>query len=178
MFLATNPNPSSKDFKRKNYWANSIRELRQAYSGICAYTAMYILEGSVDHYLPKAIHPNMAYEWSNFRYANPRVNNSKGNTLEVIDPFLVGDGWFQLDIPSCLIVPHPTLAKTIKSRVNQTINILGLNREDSYVDERLDILQAYGRSEITLDFLQRRYPFLATEAVRHGRDRIVEVFRL
>ena len=178
-FLADNPNPTSKDFKSKNFWSRASKPLHHAYSGICAYTAMYIMDGSVDHYLPKVGNPLEAYEWRNFRLANPKVNNSKGDSIGVIDPFVVGDDWFRIDLPSCLIVPHPTLAKAVRISVNSTINILGLNREDTFVDERSDILQTYGRDEVSLDFLERRYPFLAREVVRHGgRDRIREVFKL
>ena len=179
-YLHTNPNPTSREFNRRNYWNRARDELHAAYSGICAYTSMYLPDrGTVDHFHPKAICPNLAYEWSNFRLAGSRVNNSKGNSTEVLDPFQVGHDWFQLDVPSCLIVANRHLTVEIKQKVTRTIDLLRLNADDSYVQERCNILAAFAKRQIQFEFLEERYPFLAREVMRMNVvDQLLEKFKL
>jgi hypothetical protein len=168
-FLASCPNPTSSEFKKKNFWSRAAKELHAAYSGICAYTAIYLPnQGSVDHFLPKASHPQLAYEWSNFRLASSKVNNIKGNQSGLLDPFDVMDDWFFLEIPTCLIKANPMLDKALRSRINVTINSLNLNSDDSLVQDRCNILIEYAKGEISVGFLGRRYPFLAKEVGRQS----------
>lgn len=170
-FLSECPNPTSEQFRKKNFWNRAARELHAAYSGICAYTAMYLPEqGSVDHFRPKSTFPLLAYEWSNFRLASGRVNNSKGNQADIIDPFEVENDWFYLDIPACLLKPNPNLAKAMRAKINGTINSLRLNQDDNYVQERCNILIDFARGDISENFLNRRYPFLSKEVTRQGLD--------
>ncbi len=169
VFLAVCPTPNSDQFKKKNYWTRAAPELHAVYKGICAYTAMYMpQQGTVDHFLPKSIHPQLAYEWNNFRLAGGKVNNSKGDLTNVLDPFEIQDDWFCLEIPSCLLMPNPGLTKELRVQIKSSINSLRLNQDDSYVQERCNILMEYAREAVTLEFLQRRYPFLAKELVRQG----------
>jgi hypothetical protein len=170
-FLAECPNPNSKQFNKKNFWIRAAKELHAAYSGICAYTAMYLPEqGSVDHFRPKSTFPLLAYEWDNFRLASGRVNTSKGNQADVIDPFEVENDWFYLDIPACLLRPNPNLDRPTRNRINGTINSLRLNQDDNYVQERCNILIDFACGEISEGFLRRRYPFLSKEVIRQGLD--------
>lgn len=165
-FLAINPNPNSQQFSKKNFWKHAAKELHEAYSGVCAYTAIYLPDqGSVDHFLPKTTHPHLAYEWSNYRLASGRVNSRKGNQTNVIDPFEVQNDWFFMEIPACLLKANPALEKPLRTRISGTINSLGLN-DENYADERCNILMDYARADISADFLQRRYPFLAKEVAR------------
>ena len=120
VFLAGCPTPTSDQFKKKNYWTRAAPELHTVYRGVCAYTAVYLAEqGSVDHYHPKSIHPNLAYEWSNFRLASGRVNNAKGNQTTILDPFEIEDDWFCLSIPSCLLSANPALDRSLRIRINR-----------------------------------------------------------
>lgn len=167
-FLATCPTPTSEQFRKKNFWSKAARHLQSAYSGICAYTAMYLPEqGSVDHFLAKNSHPHLAYEWSNFRLASGRVNNSKGSA-NVLDPFQIENDWFYMDIPACLLKANPALERNLRNQISGTINSLRLNQDDHYVQERCNILMDYASEDITMGFLQRRYPFLAKEVARQG----------
>lgn len=170
-FLAICPTPTSEQFRKRNYWGRAARDLHAAYAGICAYTAMYLPEqGSVDHFLPKTTHPQFAYEWSNFRLASGRVNSSKGNQTNILDPFNIQDNWFYMDIPTCLLLPNPSLDKPLRNQIKSTINSLRLNQDDNYVQERCNILIDYASGDISVGFLQRRYPFLAKEVNRLGLD--------
>lgn len=166
-FLAVCPQPTSEQFKKKNFWGKAARELHAAYSGVCAYTSMYLTEqGSVDHFLPKASYPHLAYEWDNYRLASGRVNSSKGNLESILDPFEVQDDWFFMDIPACLLRPNPALAKELRSQISGTINSLRLNQDDNYVQERCNILIEYALGDVSQAFLRRRYPFIAKEIDR------------
>jgi hypothetical protein len=179
-FLALNPAPTSEQFRKKNHWSRAAKDLHAAYDGICAYTSTYMPDvGSIDHYRPKTTNPELAYEWSNYRLAAPRVNNSKGNSLDVLDPFEIQDGWFTLDIPSCLIKPGAALDPALRTRVNATVNILRLNSDDMLVQERCNILLLLAKGKITLDFVAERYPFIAFEVDRQKKfDQLKALFKL
>lgn len=180
-FLATFPAPTSEQFKKRNYWSRATRELHASYSGICAYTAMYLPQlGSVDHFLPKTTHPHLAYEWSNYRLASGRVNSSKGNVTGILDPFQIQNDWFYMDIPACLLRPNPALEKPLRTQISGTINTLRLNQDDTYVQERCNILIDYARGDVSNGFLERRYPFLAKEVERQSLDQqaLKELFRI
>jgi hypothetical protein len=179
-FVSACPNPTSEQFRKRNYWTRAAKELHAAYSGICAYTAIYLPEqGSVDHFIPKTVNPALAYEWSNYRLASGRVNSCKGSQTNILDPFDVDSDWFELDIPSCLLRAKAGLPNDLRARINTTINSLRLNDDDYYVQERCNILIDYAKGEISLNFLNRRYPFLAKEVVRQnlGAD-LVLLFKL
>lgn len=168
-FLARTPNPTSAQFKRHNYWSNAKDNLHAAYNGCCAYTSKYlVLTGSVDHFLPKSTHPHLAYEWDNYRLVRQQINSRKGSSQNITDPFQIQNGWYVLDMPSCLIRPSTTLAPQIISKINSTINILQLNSDDKLVQERCDLLVALADKEITLAYLGRTYPFLSNEVTRQG----------
>ncbi|MDO8723099.1 MAG: hypothetical protein Q7J31_12885 [Syntrophales bacterium] len=168
-FIATNPRPTGKQFKKKAFWKSAANDLRAAYGGICAYTCFYILSSaSVDHFLPKSLYPKLAYEWSNFRLSRPQVNQYKADSMEVIDPFVAQTGWFVLDFPSCLVRPSNGLPAVITEQVNKSIQILKINEDDTFVQERCDLMLDFAEGKVTLTFLSKRYPFLATEIVRQG----------
>jgi len=179
-FLATCSNPTSEQFRKKNFWSRAAKELHAAYSGICAYTATYLPEqGSVDHFVPKTLKPELAYEWSNYRLASGRINSQKGNQTNILDPFVIDNDWFEIDIPSCLLRAKNDLSKELREQVNATINSLRLNADDFYVQERCNILIDYAKGEISLSFLKGRYPFLAKEVERQNLGpRLLSLFKL
>ena len=168
-FLKKNPRPSNKDFRKHNYWTKATGNLKAAYSSLCAYTSLRLVDaGSVDHFRPKIKHPALAYEWSNYRFARQKINQRKGETEDVIDPFKVKSGWFVLDLPSCLIRPGYGLNRKTRDRVKTTIDILKLNADDNLVQERCDLLVYLAQGDVTLNFLDQHYPFLAVEVRRQG----------
>ena len=168
-FLAVKPHPSNKDFKGNTFWKWAATELHAAYRGICAYTCFYQMQpGSIDHFLPKSSYPNLAYEWGNLRLASHRVNLYKRDSVDVVDPFAVQPHWFAMDVPSCLIRPGDGLDEPLTSQIQRTIDVLRLNSDDVFVQERCDMMYAYARGDVSLDFLRRRCPFLAAEIERQG----------
>lgn len=169
VFLTRNPQPTNKEFKRHAYWNRAASDLYSEYSGICAYTSMHMVYAeTIDHFRPKSKYPELAYEWDNLRLCRGRVNVSKGDSEHVLDPFEVENTWFKLELPSCLIKAAPGLPHDIKVKVNNTLNTLRLNSDDSLVQERCNILIAYARNDISQAFLAERYPFLAFQVDHQG----------
>lgn len=178
LFLARVSSPNSAQFSRNNFWTRASRELHSAYSGICAYTCMYLVKPeSIDHFIPKAIRPDLAYEWSNFRLAAARINVRKGNNTNLLDPFLVQNGWFTLEFPSCLVKPAEGIPPALRAQINTTITGLGLNQDEDYVQERCSIVLMYADGDISFEFLKRRYPFIAAELERQDlRENVATLF--
>lgn len=171
-FLASCANPTARQFARHNYWNQALAELYAAYRGTCAYTSRRLVStGSVDHYRPKSKYPHLAYEWDNYRFCRQAVNNRKGDSEDVIDPFAVQNGWFTLDLPSCLIKANKHVSRAVRVAINNTVNVLGLNRDERLVQERCDLLVALADGKITLEYLDDHYPFLAFEV---RRQRVLE----
>ena len=173
-FLAANPSK-----KPRNFWNRAIDHLHKAYEGICAYTCVYIPhQGSVDHFLPQSRYRDLAYEWSNYRLATEKVNSHKGESTDIIDPFIVQKGWFVIDFPSCLIRPALGLSQGIAEQVEKTTRISKLNTYDYFVQERCDIVIDFLDGHMSFAYLSRRYPFLAAEISRQGgKEALGAIFR-
>ena len=166
-FLKTCPNPTSSQYKRNSYWKEATKELHTAYRNLCAYTTReLVMTGSIDHFRPKSKYPNLAFEWSNYRLSREAINNRKGDSEDVIDPFTVRDGWFTLDMPSCLIKPAQHITREVRSAICLTIDTLRLNLDEKLVEERHRLLVSLADGHITLEYLDGHYPFLSSEVRR------------
>ena len=169
MFLKAHPNPRNRHFRNRNYWGRAKKELVRAYKR-CAYTSLRpfaVKELTVDHFLPRATHPCLAYEWDNYRLALKRLNQNKGDSEDVVDPFHVRAGWFVLDVPSCWIRPGDNLDRQTRDEVDTSINVLKLNEND-LATERAAWLVDLAAGELSLEFVRKRYAFLAFEVERQG----------
>lgn len=177
-YLLTNPNPTTKEFKRHREWSNALDDLYSAYSGICAYSASWISRtqsnATVDHYLPKQKKPRLAYEWRNFRLCNPKMNGYKDNFEDVIDPFYIQDGWFIIDFSTFLIDAFHVLPDYLKKAIRDSIIRLKLNVDDSLVQDRANVVKEYIRGGFTFDYLKRNYPFIAFELERQNLQEAIK----
>ena len=169
-FLASCPSPSGKDWKKHQYWRYISREMYQSYQGICAYTCEWFPEtpaqNSIDHFLPKSKYPHLAYDWRNYRLATRKTNKYKDDDDSLVDPFHVQFGWFELSIPSCLIVPGKNISQQERAMIEHTISTLKLNDDDEFVDSRYNIIQFYINGRFQVSDMQRKYPFIASELER------------
>lgn len=169
-FLQTVPRPKTWD--SREYWRESLRDLHGAYNQVCSYSAQWIpwIEGSptVDHFIPKSVKPELAYEWSNFRLSCLKMNARKRDFQDILDPFQITSGWFILDFPSLLIKASPDIDEQVKIQVRSTIKRLKLNDDDDCVKHRLDWLMRYCEKNITFDFLKETSPFIAYELERQN----------
>jgi hypothetical protein len=177
--IPVEPKPEPADFDRKvrrpgrsvdpnvkpnMKWASA--ELYAAYRRTCAYSCVYLsysTHANIDHFHPQSLRSDLRYEWSNFRLAGARINSRKRNLTSLIDPFETQPGWFRIEFPGCLVVPGHGLSADISARIVHTINCLGLNSDDDLVQERCDVMVMFAKGDITLAFLESRFPFLAYE---------------
>lgn len=169
-FLRKFANPSNELFKRASYWQACLPELRQAYSEICAYSGCWVHYegGTVDHFLPRSVRPDLAYEWTNYRLAFAKLNFYKGSSTNVLDPFHIQEGWFALDFANFFVQPNPDLPSDVETAVRTTISILRLNTDDLLVQLRFSVVKDYAKGDLTFDLLRRRYPFIASELQRQA----------
>jgi hypothetical protein len=156
------------------FWTECLSALHEAYRGICAYVCIYIERvtgaGTVDHLVAKSRDVHRAYEWDNYRLACSLMNARKAAIPDVLDPFEVEDGWFQLDLISFQIRPNPVLDEPLKARIQGTIDRLGLaDRECRQLRETY--FTEYDKGHIDFDYLHRRAPFVALEIQRQGKLR-------
>lgn len=170
-FLEKVPFPNYKQWKSHSYWTKILKRIRKEYAEICAYSALWIplCTGfdTVDHFIPKSQKPALAYEWDNYRYVSLKFNIKKG-TKEILDPFTLKPTWFVMGFPSMYIKPNPALSPKHKTSVNKTIEILGLDTDEEYIDACKEWIMSYCSRHITFHFLERNAPFIAYELKRQN----------
>ncbi len=153
------------------YWRHCLDEMHSGYDGCCAYLAVFFERvtggGSVDHFIAKFQRADLAYEWSNYRLACSRMNSRKLDYDDVFDPFKVETGWFYLEPITGRIFPNLQLSAEQRSTVQATIDRLGLDDAGNR-EMRARHYQEYREGFYTADFLQKRSPFVWSEANRHG----------
>ncbi len=165
-FLSKVPRPRGKQWKNKDFWCDVIPDMMTAYKSICAYSSLWIKpdQPTIDHYVSRDENPKLAYEWSNFRLARWRINTSKRNHKDVLDPFTIGENWFELDFPTFGIKPNPKLDNSEKEAVAKTIERLKLDNND-YRDAREAWFNAFKHD---ISKLEEKAPFIASEMKRQG----------
>ena len=80
-------------------WLKYRDEIGEKFAFICCYTVVYVANGQADHFIPwddvkGSPQAHLAYQWSNLRYSDGWINQSKGND-RLPDPFVVQDDWFE-----------------------------------------------------------------------------------
>lgn len=171
-FLATNPTPKWNEFKP--LWRAILGEIRDAYRSVCAYSCHFVPfdtgGDTVEHYRPKTLYPQLAYEWSNYRFVCSRLNGRKGNFEDVLDPFQIENGWFVIDFPSLLVKPGREVTAAVREQVLASISRLKLNDEATCVRQRsyyVNEFLIHGRDYFDRT-MRRDAPFLAAEIDRQG----------
>ena len=180
-FLTVTPYPTGRQWDGEGYWRAAINDLYLEYSRVCAYSGSWTHApgtggrnspqgSSVDHFIPKSVAPSKAYEWTNFRLCRARLNGFKDNYQDVLDPFTVQQGWFQLNFQTFLIYPDPSLPQSIQDKIQATIDRLRLNNDRDYVNERSSVVLSYCQGCASFTGLKARYPFIAAEMDRQDFD--------
>ena len=163
--------PLPKKTEINAYWKDCLDDLFDQYSSTCAYLAVYIERvtaiGSVDHFAPKSLMPSQAYEWSNYRLVCSRMNSRKREFQNVLDPFLIENGYFQLELVSGRIFPGSDLDSHTEQQVIDTIDRLGLD-DVNCCRLRASHFGDYIAGEFTASFLKRMSPFVWYEVNRQG----------
>jgi hypothetical protein len=122
----------------------------------------------VEHFRPKDVYPAEAYEWNNYRLVCATLNGRKGVHEDVLDPFLIQNGWFIMDFPSMLVTPSGDLSLADRQRVQVTIDRLGLNDEGTCLKSRVKWLRDYCTNDISFDYLRNNAPFIVAELERQN----------
>lgn len=162
------PPPKASDLP--DYWSHSNKALWEAYSGVCAYLAIYFEwvtgASSTDHFVAKSKNAGEAYEWNNYRLSCLGANRNKNKFDDVLDPIGLPADTFMLNLASGAITPNPDLDAVRKRLANKTIERLKLDSPD-HKTMRAGHFSRYlrGKDEQTLKELS---PFVWCEAQRQG----------
>lgn len=152
-------------------WSKFRDELADGFYNRCGYSAMLDYAGTIDHYWCCENRPALAYEWSNYRYVSNWINSSKGILDDqVLDPFEVQDGWFEILLPSMQLVLTDAVPPEKRVRAEFTLKRLGLQDDERVVRLRYMWYQMYLRNELSLVGLEKVAPLIA-RAVRKQTEK-------
>lgn len=163
-------NPEADPHKNP-LWTKFTGKLCEAFSNRCGYRAMYIASGTVDHWLSVKSRRDLTYEWSNYRYVDHSVNSAKKPHWEgrLLDPFEVGDDWFEIQLPSLqLVIANITDAST-RARAEFTLTKLRLRDGEDILKLRRQWMDLFEQGHLTLDGLRRVAPLLARAVERRDQ---------
>ena len=169
----------------RDFWSSFRDDLREGFQRRCGYRAMHLEDGSIDHFLSwdktRATLPNLAYEWDNFRFITSSLNSSKKNRDDqLLDPFEIEDGWFEVDIPSFILRITSRLPLPLRAKAEFTLRHLKLEGGRRAVALRWEWYEQHRLGELNLAGLWRHAPLVA-QAVEEwqsaGRGSLPEVPR-
>jgi uncharacterized protein (TIGR02646 family) len=166
-WLAAHP----KAHKLPSYWSASNKQLWDAYSGVCAYLAIFFEwstgAASTDHFIAKSKKAADAYEWSNYRLSCLGMNRNKNTFDDILDPIGLTPHTFVISFASGKIAPNPKLTPEQKAAARKTIRRLKLGSPENN-KMRAQHFGEYIAGSCSLDFLSRKSPFVYAEIVRQG----------
>ncbi|MCY1017767.1 hypothetical protein [Pyxidicoccus sp. MSG2] len=153
-------------------WRAFNAELAEAFEQRCAYTAMFLgAPGTADHFVSLEEDRGQTYEWSNLRYSAAWLNSRKQalKSSQLLDPFEVRQGWFELLLPSLQLQVSSLCPPKHRKRAEDTLRLLGLDHDERVVRYRRQWLREYEQGEISLRYLERKAPLVA-QAVRRWEE--------
>ncbi|WP_324562806.1 hypothetical protein [Plasticicumulans sp.] len=162
------------ELRWKDHWRHCLVHLHAAYDGICAFLGVYIepVTGArtVEHFRPKRTHPQLAYEWSNYRLVCNTLNGRKGDHEDVLDPFTLAPDTFCIEFTSGRIYPDPVLeAREPVTFAAAEATIRRLRLDDAECrGVRTAHFGDYLAGDVSADFLRRHSPFVWYELRRQG----------
>jgi hypothetical protein len=166
-WLAANPTTKSKSFPA--HWARFEADLETAFAFRCGWWAMRIQSGTVDHYFSKngPANRHLVYEWSNYRHAAPTLNSSKQDLDDqVLDPFEVQPGWFEVLLPFMLLVRTALVPAHLQAKADFTLQRLKLDKGPKVRRNRRRYYGDYKNQKLTPHGLQDYAPLVAEAVAR------------
>ena len=144
-------------------WNKYTKDLCEGFSGLCGYAAMLDpTGGTVDHYLSYKNHPNLTYEWNNYRFASGTLNSSKKTADDtVLDPYAVQAGWFEILLPSLQMRVTNAVPAPLRDKAEHTLNRLKLRDGERIIRWRQSWYDMYKSGKLTLDGLRQVAPLIA-----------------
>lgn len=123
---------------------------------------MYEPVGTVDHFLPVDANEELAYEWSNYRFASGWINSSKNKAVSILDPLEVREGWFEVLLPSLQLVVVPErVPEPMRELAVKTLQRLHLQHDERVLRQRRGWYRKYQEGKLTLEGLRDVAPLIA-----------------
>ncbi len=157
-------NPDAK--RPRDLWSPFRLDLAEGFGDRCAFGAMWIGSGTVDHCVSYNEDPDQAYEWNNYRYVDGWLNSSKQKrrAADLLDPFEVEPGWFEVILPSLQLRLTDAVPKRYRRRAQNMLDLLPLRDDERIVRQRRAWYEAY-QEGMPLALLEKKAPLIAA-AVR------------
>ncbi len=160
-WLAANPQPAGRPPALWNQQPIK-RKLRQDFGGLCGYTLMHEMRGSVDHFISWKTDPGKAYDWDNYRFCSASVNSSKKNAdAAVFDPYEIEFEWFEIHLPSMIMKVSPAAPPHLKAKLDFTLKRLPIADTDEVIDYRAEYYEGYKDGGMSMSWLKQKAPVLA-----------------
>ncbi|NTU42664.1 MAG: hypothetical protein HGA78_06355 [Nitrospirales bacterium] len=156
----------------KPLWNSFIEPLESGFHSLCGYAAMLDpTGGTVDHFLSYKNRPDLAYEWSNYRFASAPLNASKKTADDtVLDPYEVGEGWFEILLPSLQMCMTDAVPESYRAKVEYTLRRLNLRDGERIIRWRRRWYQMYQSGQLSLEGLCQVAPLLAEAVTRQEKQ--------
>lgn len=154
----------------QDYWSPFRPVLAAGFHERCGYGAMWTSSGTVDHFISCHQDRRLAYEWSNYRYLEGWMNSAKSRRRaeELLDPFEVQEGWFEIVLPSLQLRLSERIPPEYRQRAEYTLQTLPLRDDERILRQRRAWYQLYQDGMLTLEGLQDRAPLIAAAVRRSG----------
>ena len=165
-WLAAHPTGRPPD-----YWSKFRLTLAEGFMNRCAYGAMWISSGTVDHFVSCAEDRARAYDWSNFRYLDGWMNSAKSRkrSADLLDPFDVGENWFEIDLPSLQLRLTAEVPAKFRARAEYTLKNLPIRDDERLMRQRRQWYELYQNGDLTLDGLRKKAPLIAAAVEKQAR---------
>ncbi|MCY4430297.1 MAG: hypothetical protein OXC11_07890 [Rhodospirillales bacterium] len=152
------------DDRPKDFWTSFKGKLAEGFRNLCAYSAMYEPVGTVDHFVSCDEDRSRAYEWENYRYCAAWINSSKNNVpaRDLLDPFEIEDGWFELHLPSLQLRVSDAIPEEFRQRAEYVLVRLHLRDDERVMRQRREWYRMYQCGELSQDGLERKAPLIAS----------------
>jgi hypothetical protein len=159
-------NSNNANRRPRDLWSPFKPFLADGFHRLCGYAAMYEPVGTIEHYLSCENHRHLAYEWENYRFCSGWINSSK-QTLDdqVLDPYEVGEDWFEILLPSLQLVLTDAVPVEQRSRAAFTLERLHLRDDERVIRQRQQWYLLFQQGMLSLEGLERVAPLIA-RAVR------------
>lgn len=157
----------------RDYWSPFKAHLAEGFRNLCSYSALFEPVGTVDHFVSWDEDRSRAYDWSNYRFASAWINSSKKTlrSSDILDPFEVEDGWFELILPSLQLVVSDSLPESLRERAEFVLDRLHLRDDERVVRQRREWYRMYQEGELSLEGLKKKAPLIA-RAVRESSEEL------
>ena len=166
-WLAAHPNDNARAFP--SHWTRFESDLETAFACRCGWWAMRIQCGTVDHYFckNKPANRHLVYEWNNYRHAAPTLNSSKKELDDqVLDPFEVQPGWFEVLLPSMQLVRTSLVPAHLQAKADFTLQRLKLDNGPKVRRNRQRYYEDYKNHKLTPAGLREYAPLIAEVVAR------------